>query len=266
MLNFRLMRRSFTSCLLPFVIVFLLITMYTTVIIYMYNPELADILNDYQEAMPQMMSAVGMTGIASNLIEWIQIYLYGFIMRLFPLIFIVVMVNKLVMGYIDRGAMACLLATPNSRKKIICTQIISMILYLIFCMVCVTAVGILSSEAMFPGELDISKYIALNVGTLMLWVAQAGIAFFFACLFSDSKYYYIFGGGIPVLFFFLQMLANMGGDLEFLKYFTIESLLKTEELTAGKSEAFLFCGILGLLGLLLCTAGGIHFTKRDLPL
>ena len=67
MLSFRLMRRNFTSCLLPFAIVFLLITMYTTVIIYMYNPELADMLNDYQEAIPQMMSAVGMTGIASNL-------------------------------------------------------------------------------------------------------------------------------------------------------------------------------------------------------
>ena len=40
MLSFRLMRRNFTSCLLPFAIVFLLITMYTTVIIYMYNPEL----------------------------------------------------------------------------------------------------------------------------------------------------------------------------------------------------------------------------------
>ena len=266
MLSFRLMRRNFTSCLLPFAIVFLLITMYTTVIIYMYNPELADMLNDYQEAIPQMMSAVGMTGIASNLIEWIQIYLYGFIMRLFPLIFIIIMVNKLVMRYIDRGSMACLLATPNSRKKIICTQIISMILYLIFCMICVTTVGILSSEAMFPGELNTSKYLVLNIGTLMLWLAQTGIAFFFACLFSDSKYYYIFGSGIPVLFFFLQMLANMGGDLKFLKYFTIESLLKTEELAAGKSEAFLFCGNLGLLGLLLCAAGGIHFTKRDLPL
>ena len=117
-------------------------------------------------------------------------------------------------------------------------------------MICVTTVGILSSEAMFPGELNTSKYLVLNIGTLMLWLAQTGIAFFFACLFSDSKYYYIFGSGIPVLFFFLQMLANMGGDLKFLKYFTIESLLKTERI-GPQEKARLFCSV-EFLGSLDC--------------
>lgn len=62
------------------------------------DPELAEMLQGYQEALPQMMAAVGMTGVASSLIEWMQIYLYGFIMLLFPLIFIIIAVNKLVMG------------------------------------------------------------------------------------------------------------------------------------------------------------------------
>lgn len=70
-----------------------------------------------------MMAAVGMTGVAANLLEWIKIYLYGFLMILFPLIFIIILVNKLVASYIDNGSMASLLATPNSRGKIIRTQL-----------------------------------------------------------------------------------------------------------------------------------------------
>ncbi len=41
-------------------------------------------LSSYQEALPEMMAAVGMTDVAQNLLEWIRVYLYGFIMPLFP--------------------------------------------------------------------------------------------------------------------------------------------------------------------------------------
>ena len=37
----------------------------------------------------------------------------------------------------------------------------------------------------------------------MLWFAVAGITFLAACIFSDAKYYYFFGAGVPILFFFL---------------------------------------------------------------
>ena len=100
-------------------------TLYTTVIIYMYDPELAHMLNDYQIALPGIMSAVGMTGIAGNLTEFVYIYLYGFIMLVFPIIAIIILGNKLLAHYIDSGSMGVLLATPNSRLKILLTQLLS---------------------------------------------------------------------------------------------------------------------------------------------
>lgn len=266
MISIPMLKQNLKACLVPFVIIFAFLVMYTTVIIYMYNPELAEMLEGYQEALPEMMAAVGMTGVASSLLEWIQIYLYGFIMLLFPLIFIIIAVNKLVMGFIDNGSLAGILATPNSRGKMIMTQLLSLYLWLFMLMLCITVVGILSAKALFPDELDISSYLCLNAGTLMLWFAVASITFLAACIFSDAKYYYFVGAGIPVLFFFFHMMGNMGEDLEFLKYATIYSLLPAEQLIAGSNEAILPCVILFLVSVFCSAAGGIYFTKRDFSL
>lgn len=266
MLSIPMLKQNLKACLVPFIIIFAFLVMYTTVIIYMYNPELAEMLEGYQEALPEMMAAVGMTGMASSLLEWIQIYLYGFIMLLFPLIFIIIAVNKLVMGFIDNGSLAGILATPNSRGKMIMTQLLSLYLWLFMLMACITVVGILSANALFPDELDISNYLCLNAGTLMLWFAVASITFLAACIFSDAKYYYFVGAGIPVLFFFFHMMGNMGEDLEFLKYATIYSLLPAEQLIAGDNEAILPCVILFLVSVIFSAAGGIYFTKRDFSL
>ena len=266
MLSIPMLKHNFKACLVPFIIIFSFLVMYTTVIIYMYNPELAEMLEGYQKALPEMMAAVGMTGVAASLIEWIQIYLYGFIMLLFPLIFIIIAVNKLVMGFIDNGSLAGILATPNSRGKIILTQLLSLYIWLCILMVCVTAVGIVSANMLFPDELDIERYLCLNAGTLMLWFAVASITFFSSCIFNDVKYYYFVGAGIPILFFFFNMMGNMGEDLEFFKFATIYSLFPADKLIAGDTQAVLPCIILLLICILLSTVGGIYFTKKDLSL
>ena len=266
MLSIPMLKHNFKSCVVPFIIIFLFLVMYTTVIIYMYNPEIAEMLDAYRELMPEVMAAMGMGGMATSLIEWIHVYLYGFVMLLFPLIFIIIAVNKLVMGYIDSGSLAGILATPNSRRKIIVTQMLSLYLWLIFMMLCVSVVGIVSAQLFFPGELDIKTYFYLNLGTLMLWLAVASITFFAACVCSDGKYYYFLGAGIPILFFFLNMMGNMGENLEILKYFTIYSLLTADKIIAGNNEAIGSCGALLGICVVLSTVGSVYFTKRDLSL
>lgn len=266
MISIPMLKHNLKACLIPFIIILLFLVMYTSVIIYMYDPEIAKMFDAYREMMPEMMAAMGMEGMASSLLEWIKVYLYGFIMLLFPLIFIIIAVNKLVMGFIDNGSMAGILATSNSRGKIIITQLLSLYIWLFILMVCVTAVGIVSANMLFPDELDIEKYLCLNAGTLMLWFAVASITFLASCIFSDAKYYYFFGAGLPILFFFFNMMGNMGENLEFFNYITIYSLLPADKLIAGNSQALRPCLILLLISIVLSAVGGIWFTKRDLSL
>ena len=264
MISLTLLKRNLKSCLMPFFIIFAFLCLYTTVIIYMYNPELSSMLSNYQKALPEMMNAVGMSGIATNLLQWIQIYLYGFIMLLFPLIFVIILVNKLLMSYIDNGSMASLLATPNSRGKVIRTQLLSMFIWLTILMVAVSILGIAYSQMEFPGQLDVSKYIVLNICTLFLWFAVGSISFCTACFVSESKYYYLIGAGLPIAFFMFQMLGNMGDKLKGFKYVSLYSLLPTDKIVSDANDFWL--PVIALLGIaiVLSIIGCYYFKKRDL--
>lgn len=230
----------------------------------MYNPELSTMLSDYQKALPEMMSAVGMSGIATNLLEWIQIYLYGFIMLLFPLIFVIILVNKLLMSYIDNGSMANILATPNSRSKIIRTQLLSMFIWLTILMFAVSTLGIAYCQMEFSGQLDITRYIILNICTLFLWFSIGSISFCTACFVSESKYYYLIGAGLPIAFFMFQMLGNMGEKLECFKYISLYSLLPTDKIVSGANDFWFPVMILLGIAIILSIIGCYYFKKRDL--
>lgn len=264
MISTTLWKRNMISVFRIFLIILAVLSMYTTVIFYMYNPKLADMLNDYQEALPGMMSAVGMTGIAGSLLEWAKIYLYGFLMILFPLIFTIIAVQKMVMGYIDQGSMANLLATGNTRGRIIRTQAFSLIVLLALLMAAISVIGIVSCEILFPGELEVKSYLLLNASMFMVQLAVAGIVFLAACILNEAKHFYAFGAGIPILFFLIQMLSNMGEKLENLKYVTIYTLFPAEQIVSGEGGYWLNNLALFVIAIVLFGYGMYHFTRRDL--
>lgn len=266
MISIPLFKRNMISAIKLSLIFIAILTMYTSMIIYMFDPSLADMLNQYQEMMPKVMSAVRMSGDSGTLIEFINTYLNGFIMLIFPLIFEIILINKLVMKYVDSGSMAYLLATPNSRKKIILTQLLSIVLSITLLIIIITIIGILCSEIMFKGELDIPKYIQLNVSIWLLHLALSSISFFFACFFNESKGFFALGAGLPVIFYLINMLANMGGDLEKLKYFTIFTLVPGKEIIANSSYVLPYNLILATIAIVLYIFGVIRFIKKDLPL
>lgn len=183
MISLPLLKRNMSQIWKILLILLAAMTLYTTVIIYMYDPELAHMLNDYQIALPGIMSAVGMTGIAGNLTEFVYIYLYGFIMLVFPIIAIIILGNKLLAHYIDSGSMGILLATPNSRLKILLTQLLSMLAGITLLIVLITAIGVGTCEGLFPGELDIPLFLKLNAALLLFHLMLGGIAFLPACYF-----------------------------------------------------------------------------------
>lgn len=266
MISMPLFKRNIWSGCKLLLIFIAILGMYSSVIIWMFDPELSNMLNEYQEIMPGLMSAVGMTGSTGTLIAFINTYLYGFLMLLVPMIFEIMLVNKLIMKYVDNGSMACLLATPNSRRRIITTQL-SSILLLVFLMIAImTGIGLACSEIMFPGELEVEKYVLLNLATLLLHFAVSGIAVFASCFFNETKHYLAWGAGIPLVFYLIQMLSNMGDKLEGLKYCTIFTLLPGTQIIDGSDGVLLKCLVLAAIGIVLYGAAQIRFLKKDLPL
>ena len=264
MLNMTLYQREMKGSLKMLLIFSAIISMYVTIIIRMYDPEMMATLDNFYEVMPELMASVGMSAGATSLIGFMISYLYGFILLVFPMVFCILRGNGLIAKYTDKGSMALLLAAPTKRRTIALTQMSVLLSGILLIIIFATGLEVAIAETSFPGELVLSELIKLNAALLCLHLFIGSICFLASCIFSDSKYSIAFGAGAPALMYILQMLANAGEKAAVIKHFTFFTLLDANGITAGKSSAIM--GTLALLigAVILYTTGIIVFCRKDL--
>ena len=170
-MNRTLFAKELRANLFVSAIIAAVLAMYIGTIVAMYDPKLGKSLDAMMQSMPELFAAFGMSMQATTLLEFMLNYLYGFLLTIFILVLILVMANKLMVRYLDRGAMAYLLATPNSRTRIACTMIGVMVAVLVGLCALVTALEAGFAEALFPGDLDVQALVQVNLGLLALWLA-----------------------------------------------------------------------------------------------
>lgn len=266
MISMTLFKKEF-KCNYKIILLFLaIVSMYGSVIVAMYDPKLGNSLELMAQSMPEIFAAFGMSSSGTTLIEFVTNYLYGFILIVIPLIFIILMSSRLVARYVDRGSMAYLLATPNKRTKIITTQAIVMILSLLCIVVYTTVLVIVCSNMMFNEEIDIAKFTLINIGLFGLLIFLSGMCFLSACWFNETKLSIGVGAGLSIFFILVQMLSQVGDKMEFLKYMTPLTLFQPEKLLNQNSEAIIYILILYGLGFIMFIIGILIFKRKDLSL
>lgn len=218
-------------------------TLYATVSIGMYDPSSAEALEAMLDLLPEaMIKMMGFDQIGGDITHYVSNYLYGFIMLLFPVIFSIMLGTKLVSKYVDQGSMTYLLTMPYTRRKIVITQAVFFALSLFVIIFFNVLVIIVMAESMFPGSLDIWKFIMLNLVTYAVHLALSGLTFLCSVLFSDSSKSLGVSGGILISFFILNMLSSISEQTEFLKYFTPFTLIDIEHILASGGN-----GVLGFI-------------------
>ncbi|MDF2537813.1 MAG: putative rane protein [Herbinix sp.] len=266
MLSKPLLKASVKLNYIVFIIIVAVLMMYLPIIISMYNPETQDSLNEMLKALPpEMVAAMGFGEIGGGLLSFIGSYFYGFLILLLPMIYAIVVANRSIASHVDKGSMAYLLSTPNTRLKIARTQAFFLIVTVTLLIAIVTMIGIALSSVLYPGELDVSGFLLLNAGVLLLYYALTGIGFFASCFFNDTKNSLAVGAGLPVAFLVLQMISNTGKETEFLRYFTIYTLFSPKNIINGENFIISFLA-LAVIAIVAFTSSLYAFHKRDLPL
>ncbi|MEA5019570.1 MAG: hypothetical protein VB027_04300 [Gordonibacter sp.] len=245
-------------------IIVTVLALYIAMIVSMFDPELGESLNMMMASMPDLFAAFGMVSPSSTLADFMLNYLYGFLLTVLPLVLVLVMVNKLVVRYLERGTMAYLLSTPISRVGIACTLVGVLVVMLVLLVVVVTALELSVAQFMFPGELDVVALLRANVGLLGLWLAVTGLCFLSACFFSNASVALWTGGGVCIVAFLIQMISQVGDKFEFLKYATPLTLFDAYGLAANSAEAWGGTAALFAGAVLLLAAGVVVFNRRDL--
>lgn len=266
MISRPLLKATIKQNYIIFIIILAVLMFYLPSIITMYDPAVQDSLQQILDIMPQsLVSAMGFSTIGNTLLEFISGYFYGFLILLLPMIYTITVCNRCVASHVDKGSMAYLLSTPNKRKKIAITQALYILVSTTIMIAVVMLAGIIISNIMFPGELDVSGYLLLNLGVLLLYFAVTGIGFFASCLFNDTKNSLMVGAGFPVAFLVLQMISDVGEKTRFLRYFTLFTLFNPDNIIQGDSYLPQFIAML-VIAVVMYGLGIYVFNKRDLPL
>ena len=244
------------------------LAMYFLILTDMYDPKQSDKLQQMMKLMPKgMISAMGYSSIpAPGLIGHLATFFYGFLIMFFPTIFDIIIVNKLISKQVDRGSMAYLLATPNTRRKVSVTYASFTVFAVTLLMGFVTILVLIFCKIEFGGLLDVKTFLLINLGAYLLHLAICGICFFASCLFNDMRNSLSVGAGIPIAFLVIQMLANTGGKLDNFKYATIFTLFNANKIALEDSTTAPFLIALAVIAIALFAGGIAIFKKKDLPL
>jgi ABC-2 type transport system permease protein len=266
MLSKPLLKATIKQNLIVFLIIVAVLMVYLPIIITMYDPATQESLNEILKVMPQgLIAAMGFNEIGGSLIDFIASYFYGFLILLLPMIYTIIACNRSIASHVDKGSMAYLLSTPNTRSKIARTQALFIIISTTIMIGITTLVGLLLSNTSFPGKLDVKSFLLLNLGSLLLYYALTGIGFFASCLFNDTKNSLMIGAGLPVAFLVIQMISDVGEKTSFLKYFTLFTLFDPDKIIVGEGFILQFI-VLILIAIIMYGLGFYVFRKRDLPL
>ncbi len=264
MINMPLLKKEIKSSYKIILIFIALITMYSTVIVAMFDENLTASLDMMAQSMPELFAAFGMNNMASSLIEFIANYLYGMILILVPMICIVIMANKLIAKYVDSGSMAFLLSGPHSRKTIVMTQITWFIIVIAFIAIYATCILIVASEIFFSGALDIPKLIMLNVGLFAILLLMGSLCFLASTIFNETRLSYGVSSGLVIVSILVQMLSQVSDKLDFLKYFTPLTLFDVNGILEGTAVSNSLIINMILASIIIFILSSRIFIKKDL--
>lgn len=260
MINIPYLKQVIKSNLIFLLIFTVVLCLFLTVICNVFTPE----------AMTGIESAVNGT-IASNIIsgnsfvEFLSNSFYAIMAILFPMLYSIIVGNNLIASKVDDGSMANYLSTPVSRRTIVITSALYLILSLVFMWVVATVVGIVAADIAQPDSLDVDTFVMLNVGVFLFHFAVSSICFVASCIFNSSRNSLVIGGGIPIFFFIVNLLVKLSQDLEVLQYVTLTTLFNTSNIIAGSDYISDFI-LLAVIGIVLYIVGIEIFVRKNLPL
>lgn len=261
MINIPYLKQTIKSNV-KFLFVFTLVLCFFLIVMsYVFTPEA---MNSLQEATKTSAVKNILSG-NGTLIGFMANSFYALMAIIFPMVYSIMVGNRMIAEKVDKGSMAGFLSTPVSRNAITISSAIYLIFSLAFMWIVASLVGVAAANHFQPDALDVETFLLLNVGAFLYHLVIGGICFCSSCVFNSSKNSLTFGAGIPLFFFVVNMLLKLSDDLEGLKYVTLNTLYDTQSVVAG-SDYMQGYIIMGILAVLLYSVGILYFNQKDLPL
>lgn len=239
----------------------------------------------------QVMSQIDLNSVVSELI-------YKICGVLLPMIYIMIVSNKLIAAQVSDGSMAYVLSTPTNRKTVVRTQYLFLFLSVTLMYVAIL-VGSLSSEAIanliatHKNPEAMSNWVPLKpvifaFASYCAILGLSGICFGASAFFNKSSNSVAAGGGVCIMSFLCCILGLFGNPvfvavgigveaMYFFNYLSLFTLIDTTSISnfanavSGKDAVISYnwmweLAIVVVIGLSFAYVGARVFVKKDLPL
>jgi ABC-2 type transport system permease protein len=231
-----------------------------SIIMTVFTPSTMESINSASGNLP-----FNPLGNISTLINFLANQYFGMFAFIFPMIYLIMVGNRMIAGQVDRGSMAYNLSTPITRTQITFTNALFLAGSLILMFVLVAGVGVGVASIVQPNVLNNEVFLHLTIGEYLLQFAISGIVFCASCVFNRSNHSLVVGAGLPILFFTTNLLAGMSKDLEFLRHFSLITLFDTNSIINGQNYIVKLI-VLAATAIILYAIGMKVFKEKDLPL
>jgi|GEM_PF-2777623 len=188
--------------------------------------------------------------------------LYPMYMCMFPLIFIVFVIHKLMSKSVDTTSISTYFAAGITRKQYAITAFV-FVAAALACMFFVTFI-ICGIAMTYWGAINWGRWLLINICFLFVNLAIAGVCFIFSTLFAGRGLGLALAIGVPVIMTIFQALS---GYLKGFKYFTLYGWVEAEKLAIGTFDTWWVCVIIyGLLAGALATATVYILRRKQLSI
>jgi len=226
--------------------------------------QMAKLLQEYPDAMLKAFNIDKSSLTFERVGQYLAMEQFSFVWPILVIVLAIGFANYAFAGEKERGTIELLLSQPISRIKMyIARYATGFISIFVFTTISILAVFPLAKLHGISTEAK-GIFVLLGVSFLFAW-AIYGIAFLASVIFSEKSKVTFAMGGILIVMYVLNIVANLKESLSFLKYFSVFYYYNP---TQAIDKAVVLNGtLLAFAGIIIVTFGlGLYwFRKQDIP-
>lgn len=247
----------FTYCLAVYNLSWMYIALFPAI------QEQAAVLSQTLESFGSALKAFGITDFGFDTLEkYLSVELFGITWPLLVITFVTARAGQAIAGETERGTIGVLLALPVRRSLIFLGKYLAGLISLI----------IFVSVTVFVSPLIAYMYgISYNMGSfVLLWVlcllfswALYSMGMFLSALYSEKGHVYLTIGGILMMMYVANIVAELQNNLSWLKYGSAFHYFSASEALISNHLSLPAVYVFGSVIVVFALAGTAWFVKRD---
>lgn len=249
-----------------FMIFLVVCCLYLAIIISLIDADNMEKIRTLYSSMGGTLSAFGINvDEMTNPLAYTASTFFGLLDKAFVMVFYIMLSYRLIAKKVENGSLTYTLAMPISRKKLIRTEAMFLVMNVfgIYSGIYLTGLIFLSQFSDF----DVVAYSNLVGVTLVFSVMMALISFFLSVAFCTSKLGFILSTLVPVGLLLLSMLVGaVGESLSFLEKISPFSWIDSVGIVSGTVNTSWLYIIFITSSILLYICSSVVFGRKSLPI